>query len=250
MGIRSEHVSFSYRKKEILKGVNFTVHNGKITYLAGKNGSGKTTWILLSAGLLRLRRGSIRFDGKRFEEARPRVSISFDTSPLYPGLTLLDNLMILYDLNVRDPRIREHLQTFGLTDALLRLKASRLSYGQRHRAGIAGALLRSADYLILDEPDLGLDPAAWEATAKLLRSLRNEGKCILLTGQHFETISSLIDDVIVLDHGRLLFEGSAKMFQGQWAAKGSEQADLKSAFEHIINVKGSACPASGKEDLL
>ena len=103
-------------------------------------------------------------------------------------------------------------------------------------AGVLGGLIAAPGFLGLADT--------------LLRSLRDEGKCILLTGQHFETISSLIDDVIVLDHGRLLFEGSAKMFQGQWAAKASEQADLRSAFEHIINVKGSACPASGKEDLL
>ena len=200
MSIRSEHVFFSYKKKEILKGLNFTVPSGRITYLAGKNGSGKTTWILLAAGLLRLRRGSIQFDGKRFEEVRPRVSVSFDTAPLYPGLSLLENLKVLYDLPVKDPHILEHLGAFGLTDALLRQKASRLSYGQRHRAGIAGALLRSADHLILDEPDLGLDPAAWEEIANYLDSLRREGKCILLTGQHFEAFSSLIDDVVVLDH--------------------------------------------------
>lgn len=236
MNIQTNHVSFRYGRKKALSDVSFCAPGGKITYLAGRNGSGKTTWILLSTGLLRLKEGNIHFDGYRFEKVRPNVSVAFDTSPLYPGLSVLDNLSYLYAIDVRSPRIRLLLADLSLPEDLLLKKASRLSYGQQHRAGIAGALLRKADYYILDEPDLGLDPMSWEKTASRLIRMKEEGKCILLTGQHFESFSSLIDHVVILEQGRILFEGEILDFLTEWSMG---TGDLKQAFSRILAAQGT-----------
>ncbi len=236
MSIQSEHIFFRYGKRQVLANLSFTAPGGKITYLAGKNGCGKTTWILLSAGLLKLKQGMIRFGGKSFAQVRPNVSISFDTSPLYPGLSLRDNLQVLYGVDTRSREILTFLYDYGFSEDLLRQKASRLSYGQKHRAGIAGALLRNTEYLILDEPDLGLDPVAWEKTADRLAHMRDEGKCILLTGQHFETLAPLVDEICVLGRGRALYEGAKADFLREWSP---ETHDLKTGFEKILAVCGS-----------
>ena len=98
MTIKSSDVVFRYGNNEVLSGLTFSVPEGEVTYLAGENGSGKTTWILNAVNLLRLKDGKILYDGKSFDEVRTRISVSFDTTPLYPYLSVEENLKLFQEM--------------------------------------------------------------------------------------------------------------------------------------------------------
>lgn len=158
--IITENVTFAYNKNEILSDISFIAPTGKITYLAGVNGAGKTTWIKCATTLLKPKRGAILFDGKTFDNVRKEFAICFDTPPIYKHMSCVDNLQVLYEVDYKKDEVREMAEAIGLHGHDILQPAGKLSYGQRHRLGILGALSRGAKYLILDEPDLGLDSFA------------------------------------------------------------------------------------------
>lgn len=206
--IISESIRYSYRKKEVLKDINFTIKGGEITYLAGLNGSGKTTWIKLAAQLMKNQEGSILFGGKQFSYERANTSIVFDTPPIYPKLSCYDNLYVLYEVDTKTEETRKLLYAMGFSNEKLKSKAQNLSLGQRHRLGIAGALLRNPKYLILDEPDLGLDPISWDCISEILLTMKGKGAAIMLTGQNFSRYEEIIDKIVILVNGSVSFNGT------------------------------------------
>lgn len=227
--IETSNMTFFYGKNEILKELNFKAKDGEITYLAGINGSGKTTWIKCAVGLLKPQNGEVTFDGKKFENVRDEFAICFDTPPIYKHLSCYENLYVLYNVDCSKTHTLELLQRIGLSEHLLESAAGKLSFGQRHRLGIAGALLRSPKYLILDEPDLGLDPVAWEAVRGEIFALKEKGATILLTGQNFVQLEELVDHVSILSNHRIIEDISVDAFIEKYCKNG-ENMSLKQAF--------------------
>lgn len=237
MSIISDNVIFSYRNNPVLKGLTFEVSDGAVTFLAGNNGSGKTTWILNAVDLLRRESGEITYNGQDFSKTRPRVSVAFDTTPIYPTMSVKDNLYILFQVDADKYENRKMLNDMGITDRMIAKSAGKLSYGQTHRVGIAGTLLREADYYILDEPDLGLDPGAWKMVAEVILKRRSEGKAILITGQNYPLFQEIIDRIVVLSDGKSLYSGDVKEFLNKW---GDESGNLKCAFEKCTGETADA----------
>lgn len=231
--IVSDSIKYAYKKNQILKGLSFSIVGGEITYLAGLNGSGKTTWIKLASQLLKKQDGDILFNGKPFSIERDNTSIVFDTPPIYPKLSCYDNLYVLYQVNAKSGKSMEFLRGMGFSHELLKGKSGNLSLGQRHRLGIAGALLREPKYLILDEPDLGLDPNSWDVVSNCLLDMKNRGTAIMLTGQNFPKYDVLIDKIVVLSNGITEFEGTPNDLKRK-VDNTSDEIDLKSAFDRII----------------
>ena len=233
MSLVSENVHFSYGKNPVLKGLSFEVPKGAVTFLAGNNGSGKTTWLKLALGLLRSAEGSILYDGRTFAATRPGVSVAFDTTPLYPTMSVRDNLSVLFRVEVNE-EIRETLNSMGISDYMIGKASGKLSYGQKHRVGIAGTLLREAEYYLLDEPDLGLDPGALEKVSELVRLRRDQGKAVLITGQNYPLLEELSDRITVLSDGKALYCGTVEYFLSE---RGCVKGELKKAFEHRTGEK-------------
>lgn len=101
-GIKSSNVSFSYKSKQVLNNVSFQAPVGEITYLAGENGSGKTTWIKIATCLLETKTGNVTYDNKAFSLIRARFGIVFDIPAIYPKLNGYDNLFILYNIDGKE----------------------------------------------------------------------------------------------------------------------------------------------------
>ncbi len=235
MIIDSIEAKFSYGKNPVLNGMSFVVPEGEITFLAGENGSGKTTWILNAVSLLGLDGGRILYDGKTFEEVRPAISVAFDTTPLYPRLSVRDNLRVLYNVDASDPAAHRFLNDMGLDDYLISKHAGKLSYGQKHRIGIGGALLRDVPCYILDEPDLGLDPVAWNVVRQRILELKENGRTVLITGQNYPMIQEIATYIIVISGGRCVFQGDANSFLAEHCK--SEENRLRNAFENIVGTE-------------
>ncbi len=232
--IESKNISFSYGKNQILENVNFQAEKGSITYLAGINGSGKTTWIKCAAGLLKPSCGEVLFDGMPFYKIREYFAICFDTPPVYKNMSCIDNLFVLYDVDYKEDRVQEMLEKMGLSNYILTHPAGKLSFGQRHRLGIAGAILRKPRYLILDEPDLGLDPVAWESVKTEIMDLKRKGTAIIMTGQNFVQLEEVINHVSLLSQKRIIADMPMEEFKQRYG-KDEEKVSLKQAF---LNAAG------------
>ena len=159
--LQTDSLTKIYGHTKVVNAVNMHVQKGSIYGFIGKNGAGKTTFMRMVAGLASPNAGSMTlFGSKNLEKQRIRIGTLIENPGLYPGMTAAENLeTVRRSLGIPDPnRIRELLQLTGLSDTGKK-KTKHFSMGMKQRLGIAIALLRNPDLLILDEPINGLDPA-------------------------------------------------------------------------------------------
>lgn len=234
--IKTENIKFAYKKNVIFEDMSFDAKEGEITYLAGVNGAGKTTWIKCATELLKLKRGSITFDGYEFDKIKNNFAVCFDTPPLYGHLSCRDNLTVLYNVDSNTEEAERLFKSIGFSEYLLKSTANKLSYGQRHRLGIIGALLRNPKYLILDEPDMGLDPIAWEVVKNEICKLKDRGSTVILTGQNFVQLEEVTDHILMISEGMIIADMSVCDFMDKYC---NEKRTLKEAF--IKATGGAMC---------
>jgi ABC-2 type transport system ATP-binding protein len=188
-----------------LDGVDLTVAAGGVHGLLGPNGAGKTTLLRILLGLVRQDAGELRL----FAGQPHRLAGFVDSPRFYPYLSAERNLALLaaYDGDDAADRIDEVLDRVGLADRARR-RVGGYSYGMRQRLGIAAALLRAPDLLVLDEPGNGLDPAGIRDMRQLVRSLAADGLTVLLSSHHMAEVEELCDTVTILRTGRVVYTGS------------------------------------------
>ncbi len=195
-------------------GVDLVVEEGEVRGLLGPNGAGKTTLLRMLFGLVRPDAGSIElFDRDLSEPDAPvldGVSGFVEAPAFYPYLSGRSNLELLAELDGGSSRARigEALERVGLADRSAD-RVSGYSSGMRQRLGIAAALLRAPQLLLLDEPTAGLDPAGVRFVGELLRSLSAEGVAVLLSSHQIVEIDGVCDTFTVLSRGRVVWEGTA-----------------------------------------
>lgn len=231
--IESKNLSFSYGSNLVLDSVEFTAQTGKITYLAGENGCGKTTWIKCAINLLKQSDGDILFDGKPFRDIRDDFSICFDTPPMYKNMSLNHNLEALYGVDYKSESATDLLLKVGIDARLSREKAGNLSFGQQHRIGIVGSILRNPKYLILDEPNLGLDPHGWDVIKNKIINLKENGSTIILTGQNFHQVEEFADDIVLLYDKKIREKDSIAGFINKHCVDKTNES-LENAFKKAI----------------
>jgi len=209
------------RRGELLTAVDrvsFTVQPGESVGYIGANGAGKSTTIKMLTGILRPTSGTVRACGldpmRQRKDVARRVGVVFGQRsqlwwdlPLHESFTILGAIHGMGDHAVRD-RAATLVEQLEMTDTL-DTPVRQLSLGQRMRAEIAAALMHSPDLLILDEPTIGLDVLSKQRLREFLRRERAErGTTLLLTTHDMGDIERLCDRVLVVDHGRLAFDGT------------------------------------------
>ena len=204
----------SFKKVDVLRGVDFTVERGSIFALLGSNGAGKTTVVRILSTLLRADEGSATVNGFDVASApgrvRESVSLTGQFAAVDEVLTGRENLALVARLrHLPDPNgIADDLLTrFSLTDAATR-KVATYSGGMRRRLDIAMSLIGSPEVIFLDEPTTGLDPQArievWDAVTELAAS----GTTVLLTTQYLDEAEHLADQIAILHEGRIIVDGT------------------------------------------
>lgn len=187
-----------------------TLEPGTITGFVGANGAGKSTTLRMLLGLTRPTAGTATIDGLPYAAlTRPARVIGAMTDPdvFHPRRKGRDALRVLGRISgIPDQRSDEVLELVGLTDAAGRWVGG-YSMGMRQRLGLAAALLGDPDTVVLDEPANGLDPAGVLWLRTLLRGLADEGRTVLASSHLLAELAQTVDDVIVIDHGRLVVHG-------------------------------------------
>ena len=200
-----------------LDGLDIEIDQGTVRGLLGPNGSGKTTTVKVLSTLLRPDSGDAHVAGVDVladpAEVRRRIGASGQYAAVDERLTARENLLMvgrLYHLGSRRSRERaeELLHAFDLIEAADRpLKG--FSGGMRRRVDLAGALVINPPVLFLDEPTTGLDPQARLGLWDVIRERASEGTTVLLTTQYLEEADQLADQISVIDHGKVIAEGTA-----------------------------------------
>lgn len=167
--LQTTNLSRQFGKKMAVNNVNMTIHKGDIYGFIGKNGAGKTTFMRLVLGTAFPSKGEIKlFDGEPFDKARRKIGSLIEAPGLYKNCTAYENLKqfsLIY--GGTDAEIKEILFLVGLADTGNK-KAGKFSLGMRQRLGIAIALLGNPEFLVLDEPVNGLDPAGMKEVRDLI----------------------------------------------------------------------------------
>ena len=211
--IETEHLTKYYGKTPAVDGLSLSVPEGSVYGFIGPNGAGKSTTMKMLLGLVKPNSGSIRLLGKSMTQQN-RLSLLRQTGSLiespacYGHLTGEENLQILAELkNVPERNIDRVLEIVELTDSRRR-KVQQYSLGMRQRLGIAQALLGNPKLLILDEPTNGLDPSGIQQMRNLIKDMPNRcGATVLISSHLLGEMEQMVDQVGIINHGQLLFEG-------------------------------------------
>ena len=214
--IELRNLAKSFGSLRVVEDVSFLARDGEITGLIGPNGAGKTTLFRLICTVLRPDRGSTLIDSidsqKEPLAARRRLGVLPDIRALYPRLTAREHLRYFGELHAIagvevEARIAELVATLRMEDFIDR-RAKGFSRGQQMKVALGRALMHRPRNIMLDEPTNGLDVTTSRAVRDLLRRLRGEGRCILLTSHIMQEVGALADRIIVLAEGRIVLEGS------------------------------------------
>ena len=216
-GLRSI-VDPEVRTVRAVSDLSLTIERGEMIGLVGPNGAGKSTTIKMLTGILMPSGGSVRVAGlvpvRQRRELAARIGVVFgQRTQLWWDLPLIDSLRLLRHLyRVPEVRHRENLarlRTMLDLDEFIDTPVRQLSLGQRMRGDIAAALLHEPELLYLDEPTIGLDVVAKARIREFLLSLNTEkGTTVLLTTHDMDDIETLCPRMLIIDHGRKLYDGT------------------------------------------
>ena len=221
--VRASGLVKRYKSVEALSGLDLSVDEGTVVALLGPNGAGKTTAVRVLATLLTPDAGTAEVAGVDVLTnpggVRERIGLSGQYAAVDEHLTGYENLEMvgrLYDLGRArsKARARELLERFGLSDAADR-PTKTYSGGMRRRLDLAASLIVSPPVIFLDEPTTGLDPRSRNSMWEVIKELVSDGTTVLLTTQYLEEADLLADRIVVIDHGKVIAEGTADRLKTQ-----------------------------------
>ena len=253
LAVVAENIYKTYKKSDVpaLDGVSISIESGKIYGLLGPNGAGKTTLIRVLATLLKPDSGTATVEGIDVVAdpigVRARIGLGGQYAAVDEFLTGRENVVMvgrLYNLSMAEAQSRadEVLERINLMDAADR-QVQTYSGGMRRRLDLAASLVGRPDVLFLDEPTTGIDPRSRVDIWELIGELVSGGTTLLLTTQYLEEADFLADTIGVIDHGRLIAEGTSDSLKetigGVVVHLGVDDAHCATAISAINSLTGS-----------
>ncbi|MCI8986401.1 MAG: ABC transporter ATP-binding protein [Lachnospiraceae bacterium] len=235
--ITTEQLTKKYKNFVSVNNVSLHIRKGSIYGFLGPNGAGKSTTMKMLLGLTAPTKGRFVIDGRHFPEDRidilKEVGSFIEAPSFYANLTGRENLDIIRRiLGLPETSVDDALELVGLEEFGGRL-AKKYSLGMKQRLGLAGALLGRPPVLILDEPTNGLDPSGIHEIRNLVKSLPDLYDCTIMISSHMlSEIELMADDIGILNHGNLLFEGSLEDLRH--SAGKAESANLEDVFLTMV----------------
>ena len=232
--IIADSVYKSFGEIKALDGVSIAVKTGQVLGLLGPNGAGKTTLVRILTTLLKPDRGGVMVGGldvlRQPQRVRENIGLAGQYAAVDEILTGRENLIMvgrLYHMSRHQAKQRaaELLERFALTEAADR-SVKTYSGGMRRRLDLAASIVARPKILFLDEPTTGLDPRTRIVMWNTIRTLVSDGATLLLTTQYLEEADELADQIAVIDHGRVIAEGTSDALKANLA---NDFIDLKVA---------------------
>lgn len=221
--IEAHNLHKSYGDNHVLRGINLQVKRGTMLALLGPNGAGKSTTVKILSTLLSPDKGSLYVEGHDVvadpASVKSVIGLTGQSAAVDELLTGRENLIMmgrLYRLTKRSARTRaqELLEEFDLLEAAER-PVKTYSGGMRRRLDLAVSLIATPPVIFLDEPTTGLDPRSRLVMWDIIKKLMKTGTTILLTTQYLEEADQLADNIILIDDGKVIAEGSAKKLKSK-----------------------------------
>jgi lipopolysaccharide export system ATP-binding protein len=223
--LRTHNLVKIYNKKKVVDQVSIEVHQGEIVGLLGPNGAGKTTTFYLTTGFIAPEAGRVTFDedGQTHEIThlpmykRARLGIAYlpQEPSIFRKLTVEENLLAILELtplspSEREKRLKELLEELKVSH-LARQKAYTLSGGERRRVEIARALVLQPNFILLDEPFVGIDPITVQDIQSIIQFLKEKKIGVLVTDHNVRETLSIVDRAYIMFEGKILISGTASM---------------------------------------
>lgn len=220
-GLLATMKALFYRKKlykTAVDGISFTIEEGEIVAFLGPNGAGKTTTLKMLSGILHNTSGTVEVMGfnpyERKKEFQRQFSIVMGSKEqLIKQITVMDNFLLfktLYRMPKRefDENLKELISVLDISD-LLDMQVRKLSLGQRMKCELVASLIHKPKVLFLDEPSIGLDVVAQKNIRDFIKKYNKESKTtIILTSHYMHDIVELCDRVIIINFGKIIYDGS------------------------------------------
>lgn len=229
--LAARNLQKSYKKRQILKGVDLHVNNAEVVGLLGPNGAGKTTCFYMIVGLIGADAGQVLLNDKDItaqamhERAREGIGYLAQEASIFRKLTVAQNIMAVLELrkdlnrNQRQNKVDSLLEEFQLTH-LRDSQGISLSGGERRRAEIARALASDPAFILLDEPFAGVDPISVLDIQKIIRHLVTRDIGVLITDHNVRETLGICHRAYILSEGKILVEGSpAAILQDEQARR-------------------------------
>jgi branched-chain amino acid transport system ATP-binding protein len=204
-----------YGDSHVLHSVSFSLEEGRVLALLGRNGAGKTTCMNAIIGFLPTRQGEIRLFGERIGRlspeaiARKGVGLVPQGRRVFPTLTVKENLIVSFQKRDSRWNLERVFELFPRLKERTEQHAGSLSGGEQQMLAIARALMGNPRVLLMDEPSEGLAPMIVAEVGRIIARLKAEGQSILLVEQNVKLAFDLADDVAILNTGRVAFAGPA-----------------------------------------
>lgn len=231
---------------QAVDGVSFEVAPGRVFGLLGPNGAGKTTTINMLVGVLKPDDGYVEIGDER-DPTRPSLRRQIGNAPqavaIYDELTAAENLAFFGRLyGLRGARLKERVHTcldfVGLTERRDSRTAA-LSGGMKRRLNLACGIVHEPPVLLLDEPTVGVDPQSRNLIFEKIEQLRDAGTCLVYTTHYMEEAQRLCDRVAIVDHGKILAEGTVPELLERYGDRAAVTAELERLPDHEINWPGT-----------
>ncbi|WMJ72321.1 ABC transporter ATP-binding protein [Cytophagaceae bacterium ABcell3] len=230
--ISVENIEKSFRKLQVLKGVNLKMSPGKIYAFLGPNGSGKTTLLKHILGLVKPDQGLITINGadiKNGWEYRKQIGYMPQIANFPENLNIEEILMMVCNVRGISPDFNHLIQYFQLKEHLKSMLKN-LSGGMKQKVNAIMALMSDPDILIFDEPSTGLDPLSHLKLKQLIKKEKDKGKTIMITTHILSEVEELADEIIFLLDGKIFFQGPVDQL-----LHSQEEDTLERAIARITN---------------
>jgi ABC-2 type transport system ATP-binding protein len=232
-----------YGKVKAVDGISFSVQEGSCFGLLGPNGAGKTTTIEIMESIQEPDSGVVYYKGEKITHSfKEKIGIQFQNTSLQEFLSVRETLELFSRLYPKHKPLEEIVRICSLDDIINR-DNRKLSGGQRQRMLLGIALINDPDLLFLDEPTTGLDPQARRNFWNLIENIKKENKTILLTTHYMDEAEYLCDDVVIMDHGKIIENGSPK----DLLKKHFGEAVVKIPAEAVPEGLNFSCPSEIKD---